>query len=140
MIFLNEVIFRKMSKIGTMLSNIKKVRKPGQFAVNSMNFLLFFPQLRFEYLIVKLLRSLEVLQSSSHWKFCSTKSFVVWTKKWISLSNNMLFCCFMDFWVLLRPIPTKKQLSPQNCLLEIPGLVIVECFRPFYAKKSTNTG
>ena len=58
MVFLNEVKFRKGSKIGTMLSKTKNVRNFDTFAVNSMNFI---PQLRFEYLIVSTLRSLEVL-------------------------------------------------------------------------------
>ena len=55
-----EVNFRKGSKIGTMLSKLKKSRNLDTSVVNPMNFIPLFPQLRFECLIVSTLRSLDV--------------------------------------------------------------------------------
>ena len=55
----------------------------------------------------------------------------------IRLSNNVPFCCFMKFWVLLRPILRKlMQLCLQNYLREIPGLVIVNFFTTISCKEA----
>ena len=69
------------------------------FVVNLMNFIPLFLQLRFESLIVSTLRSLEVLLF---------KIFRGLNKTGICFSNNVHFCCFMDFCMFLRPIPTKN--------------------------------
>ena len=107
--FLIEVKFRKGSEIGIMLSKLKKLWKLQTFVGNSMEFILLFPQLRFEYFIVSTRRSFEVL--------------------------FFLFCCFMDLSVSLMPIPTKMQLSLQSCLLKIPKLVNMEFSKAFSARK-----
>ena len=55
------------------------------------------------------------------------------------MSNNVTFCCFMDFWVFLWAIPTfqqKIQIFLQNCTLKTTGLVNDEFFKPFYARRS----
>ena len=50
-----------------------------------------------------------------------------------NMSKNVLFR-LMNFWVLFGPIPTKKcnYLQIDDW---IPGLVIVQFFKPFYATK-----
>ena len=99
MIFLIEVKFRKVSKIGTMLSKIKKVRKLWHLCCKLDELhASFFHNCGLNTFLFK---------RWGHWNFSSLKTFVAWTKNGISLSNNVLFCCFMDFWVFLRPILTK---------------------------------
>ena len=127
MIFLIEVNFRKESKIGTMLSKIKKVRKLRHFCCK-LNELhpTFFLQLRLEYLIISTLRSLEVLFFNN---------FRDLNKNWDLFVKQRTCFVVSRIFGFLRPIPTKKQLFLETCLLEIPVLVIVEFFKPLYARK-----
>ena len=122
MVFLIEIIFRQVSKIGIKLSKIKKVRKFWHLCCNLDELHPSFSPLAF-WIILKILL------------FYSSNTFVIWTNIGNLLSNNVLFVCFMDFWVFLRTILTKMQLSLQNCLLKIPGVVNIEFFKPFNAKK-----
>ena len=100
MIFLIEVSFRKVSKIGTMLSKKKKVRELWHLCCKLGELHASFPH--------NCVLNTLLFKDWGHWNFSSLKTFVAWTKNGISLSNNVLFCCFMDFWVFLRPIPTKN--------------------------------
>ena len=89
MIFLIEVIFRKVSKIGTMLSKKKKVRKVWHLCCKLDELHASFSQ--------NCVLNTFLFKRWGHWNFSSLKTFVAWTKNGISLSNNVLFCCFMDF-------------------------------------------
>ena len=93
-----------------------------------MNFMPLFPQLHSAYLIASTLRSLEVL---------FFKNFRGLNKSRDSFVKRQTVLLFHVFLCVFEPVHTKKmsQLSLQNCLLEIPGLVIVQLFEPFNARK-----
>ena len=92
-----------------------------------MNFIPLVPQLHFEYHIASALRSLGVL---------FFKNFGGLNKSWDSLVKQRAFLLFQGFLCSFEPVATTKlRLSPQNCHLEIPGLVIVQLFNPFNARK-----
>ena len=113
MLFLIEVYFWKVSKIGTILSKIKKIRKLWHlcFQLDELH-PTFSP---FACSNAKIIGS-SILQNFSWFEqklgsVCQTTCF---------------FCCFTDFWVSLSQLPTKKCSYLQTCLLEIPGLVIAD--------------
>ena len=127
MVFLIEVNFRKRSKIGTNMSKINKVRKLWHLCCNLDDFhttfcypiALWIPYW-FNALVIgsSTLQKLSWFEQKVGFVFQVTRFFVV---PWF-------FGCFWGQFHL------KMQLFLQNCLLELPGLVNVEYFKPFNAR------
>ena len=91
MVFLIEVNFGKVSKIGTTLSK-RKFGNFDTFVGNSINFMPLFPQLRFYYPIVSTLRSMEVFFIK---KFLFYRSFLMSnrnSRKMSGANKNFRFC------------------------------------------------
>ena len=127
MIFLIEVSFRKVSKIGTILSKIKKVRKLWHLCCE-------FGELHVHFSHNFVLNTL-LFKRWGHWNFSSLKTFMAWTKMGLVCQTLCFFVVSWIFGCFWDQFQQKMQLSLENCLLEIPGLVSVECLKPFYARK-----
>ena len=126
MVFLIEVNFRKVSKIGTMLSKIKKVRKLWHICSKLNELHPTFSAIAFW---IPYCLNAHVIWSSILQKFSwfeQSLGLVCQTTCFFAVSS-VLGC----FWGQLQQ---KMQIS-QNCLVERPGVYIFECFEPFYARK-----
>ena len=116
MIFMIEVSFRKVSKNGTILSKIKKVRKLWHLCCK-------LGELHAHFSHNCVLNTL-LFKRWGHWNFSSLKTFMAWTKMGLVCQT---LCFFVVSWIF--------GCFWENCLLEIPGVVSVECLKPFYARK-----
>ena len=92
MVLLIVVNVRKVSKIGSMLSKIKKVRKLWQVCCNLDELPPIFPQLRFEYFIGSMLKSLEFLFFQNFRRFEQKLRLVCQTTYFFVVSR--IFGCF----------------------------------------------